>query len=202
MKWLGPFLSYLAVAIGLFRFQSAWAALVGFHLAILLSLWIAGPDLPVRILFKSTDPRWILYSLLLSVGSGVVLFALWDHFRFTGNLAAQVEALGLRASIWPPFIAYFVLANPLVEEYFWRGYLGSGSTGVTVSDILYSGFHGLILVNKLQPGMILFCLAVLVLAGWFWRQIRREDGGLLAPVLGHMAADLSILLAVYWKVTA
>ena len=33
--------------------------------------------------------------------------------------------------------------------------------------------------------------------GWFWRQISREDEGLLAAVLGHMAADFSILFAVY-----
>jgi len=38
---------------------------------------------------------------------------------------------------------------------------------------------------------------LLILAGWFWRQIAREDQGLLAPVLGHMAADFTILMAVY-----
>jgi hypothetical protein len=43
----------------------------------------------------------------------------------------------------------------------------------------------------------LFALTLLVLAGWFWRQIYREDKGLLAPALGHMAADFTILLAVY-----
>ncbi len=39
--------------------------------------------------------------------------------------------------------------------------------------------------------------AILVLAGWLWRQLAREDGGLLAPVLGHMAADFTILMAIY-----
>ena len=45
--------------------------------------------------------------------------------------------------------------------------------------------------------MIVYSIAVLILAGWFWRQIARADGGLRAPVLGHMAADFSILTAVY-----
>jgi hypothetical protein len=49
-------------------------------------------------------------------------------------------------------------------------------------------------------GSVFFGLAVLVVAGWFWRQIFREDKGLLAPVLGHMAADLTILLVVYWRI--
>jgi hypothetical protein len=101
--------------------------------------------------------------------------------------------------MWPVFIAYFVLANPLIEEYFWRGYLGSPTRGLYPSDFLYAGFHALILMNKMQIGAILYSLIVLVLAGWFWRQLARLDGGLLASVLGHMAADFTILMAVYWR---
>jgi len=38
---------------------------------------------------------------------------------------------------------------------------------------------------------------MLVLPGWCWRQIYHEDNGLLAQVLSHMAADFTILIAVY-----
>jgi hypothetical protein len=41
-------------------------------------------------------------------------------------------------------------------------------------------------------------LSALVFGAWFWRQTYRKDGGLLAAALGHMIADLGILLAVYW----
>lgn len=41
----------------------------------------------------------------------------------------------------------------------------------------------------------------LTLTGWFWRQLARADQGLLAPVLGHMAADFTILMAVYLRAT-
>jgi uncharacterized membrane protein len=95
------------------------------------------------------------------------------------------------------FIAYFTLVNSFVEEYFWRGYLGSKTKSLHSSDFLYAGFHALILVNKVHTYSIIFALATLVLAGWFWRQIAREDEGLFAPVLGHMAADFTILLTVY-----
>jgi len=114
-----------------------------------------------------------------------------------GDLTEQVAALGLNTSNWPLFIAYFASANPFVEEYFWRGYLGSQSKGPQVSDFLYAGYHTLILINKVQTGLILLAVMLLVLAGWFWRQVAREDQGLLAPVLGHMAADFTILMAVY-----
>ena len=95
------------------------------------------------------------------------------------------------------FIAYFAFVNPFIEEYFWRGYLGNPTKGLYRSDFLYAGFHALILIGKLPVQWILYGMVVLIIAGWFWRQIMREDQGLLAPVLGHMAADFTILLAIY-----
>jgi membrane protease YdiL (CAAX protease family) len=140
-----------------------------------------------------------LISVLLCGSSGISLYLLWDKFGIAGDLSAHVEAIGLNQSTWIPFLAYFTFANPFLEEYFWRGYLGSKSTNFYLSDFLYAGFHGLILMNRVQTSMIVYSLALLVLAGWFWRQIARADGGLLAPVLGHMAADFTILMAVYLR---
>ncbi|MDQ3004678.1 MAG: CPBP family glutamic-type intramembrane protease, partial [Chloroflexota bacterium] len=113
--------------------------------------------------------------------------------------SAQIESLGLTSTSWPGFIAYFALVNPLLEEFFWRGFLGNPANGVYIYDLIYAGFHALLLIGKVPIYSIIFALTVLTFAGWLWRQIAREDRGLLAPVLGHMAADFTILLAVFWK---
>jgi len=201
MKWIAPILAYLAVGIGLFIFHSAWGALLGFHAAIIVSLLIAKPDIPIKILPTSKNFKWILLSVILCGSSGVVLYFLWEIFGFANDLAEQVIMLGLNTSNWILFIAYFSLINPFMEEYFWRGYLGSKTKSLHSSDFIFAGFHGLVLVNKVQTGSIIFGLCMLVLAGWFWRQIYREDNGLFAPVLGHMAADFTVLIAVYKMVT-
>jgi membrane protease YdiL (CAAX protease family) len=200
MKWIAPILAYLAVGLGLFVFHSAWGALLGFHVAIIVSLSIARPNIPVSILFKNKNLKWIIFSILLCGSSGIALYRLWNSFGFANNLSTQVESLGLNARTWIPFIAYFASVNPFIEEYFWRGYLGSESKHLNISDFLYAGFHGLILIGKVQPLSILLALSALVAAGWFWRQVMRADRGLLAPVLGHMAADLTILITVFLHV--
>lgn len=197
MKWLTPILPYLAVAVGLFWVRHAFLALLGFHLAIILSLSLARSSIPLSLLFKSRDARRVLLSVLLCGSSGILLYILLSYSGVIGDLQEHVQALRLTGSTWPVFITYFVLVNPWIEEYFWRGYLGSPTTGLYPSDFLYSGFHTLILWGKVQPVLIVYSLIVLVAAGWFWRQLARIDEGLLAPVLGHMAADLAILLAVY-----
>jgi len=201
VTWLAPAPAYLAVGIGLFVFHNAWGALLGFHAAIIVTLLFAKPKIPLSIFFKYKNAKWILLSVLLCGSSGVTLYLFWDIFGFAGDLAEQMEMLGLNPSNWLMFIAYFVSVNPLVEEYFWRGYLGSKNKNLHISDFLYSGFHGLILINKVPVSSIAFALGILVAVGWIWRQVHREENGLLTPVLGHMAADLTILLAIYRMVT-
>src|SRR5215216_2647139 len=197
MKWLASLPVYFGVILGLFLFHNAWAALLTFHLAILVSLLIAKPNIPIQTLLTGNSIKWTLLSVLVCGSTGFILYFFWDKFEIADEISADVLGIGLNQSNWMSFLAYFTLVNPFLEEYFWRGHLGSKFTSFSASDFLYAGFHGLILINKVQTDMIVYSLAVLILAGWFWRQIARTDGGLIAPVLGHMAADFSILAAVY-----
>lgn len=198
MKFIAPLMAYIAVAIGSWWFHSAWGTLLGFHAILVGSLIITRPNIPVQSLFKSGHTKWIILSILLCGSSGLVLYLLWPRFGIADDLPAQLESIGLTSSTWPVFIAYFALVNPFVEEYFWRGYLGSRAENFSVHDAIYSGYHVLLLVGKAQVASIVFAFVMLTLAGWFWRQITRVDKGLLAAVLGHMAADLSILSTICW----
>jgi Type II CAAX prenyl endopeptidase Rce1-like len=197
-KWIAPILPYLAVWAGLFLFKSAWFTLVGFHIAILLALAIVRPNIPINILFKSKSPKWLLTSVLFCSTSGIGLYFLWDVFGVAHDLPAQLQSIGLNSSSWFAFIAYFALVNPFVEEYFWRGVLGNDAKKLYIGDIIFAGYHALVLWGRVHPLSILFTVIILTSAGWLWRQFSREDRGLLAAVLGHMVADFSILIVICW----
>ena len=190
-------LPYLAVWAGLFLFKSAWFTLIGFHVAILLALLVIRPSIPVSILFKSRSVKRILFSVLFCSTSGIGLFLLWNVFGVAPDLPEQLQVLGLNSISWFPFIGYFSLVNPFVEEYFWRGVLGSATRKLYIGDLIYAGYHAIILWGRVSPFSILFAVIILVSAGWLWRQLLRNDKGLLAAVLGHMVADFSILLTIY-----
>ncbi len=197
MNFLLPILPYLAVWAGLFLFKSAWFSLIGFHVAILIVILIKRSTLPFNILFKSTSAKWVLFSVLFCSASGIGLYFLWGAFGIADELPSQLQTLGLNSSSWIPFITYFSLVNPFVEEYFWRGVLGSDSKNLHSCDAVFAGYHAMILWGRVNPLSMLFAVIILVSAGWLWRQISRDDHGLLAAVLGHMAADFSMLLTIY-----
>lgn len=192
-------LPYLAVWAGLFLFKSAWFALIGFHVAILLVLLIVHPNIPINILFKSKHSKWLFVSILFCSTSGLGLYFLWKIFRIANDLPVQLQSIGLNSSSWLVFIAYFSLVNPFIEEYFWRGFLGRLTKSFHIGDLIYAGYHAIVLLGKVNPFSILLAVTILTSTGWLWRQIARENNGLLAPVLGHMVADFSILLTIYLK---
>ena len=197
LKWVAPLTAYVTVAAGILLARSAWGALLAFHIVIIASLILAKPDIPPSSLLLSKDKKWITLSILLCGSSGISLYFLRSTFGIAQDFSAQIQSIGLSSSTWPIFIAYFSLINPFVEEYFWRGYLGSPARGFHIYDAVYAGYHGFLLIGKVPPSSIIFGFALLTLVGWFWRQVTRQDEGLFASVLGHMAADFSILMALY-----
>ncbi len=200
-KWLSAIPPYLFVYAGLFLFKSAWVAMLGFHLAILLTISVLRPRIPLNILFKTNHPQWIFPAVLLCSSGGVLIYCLYPLLGDPNVLASQLAELGLEKASWFGFIAYFSLINPCVEEYFWRASFGSETKGLYAGDLFYAGYHGLVLAGRTPAWLIFLALTCLVFVGWLWRQVRREDEGLLIPVMSHLAADLSVMIGVYLLTT-
>ncbi len=198
LKAVAPLIPYIAILVGLSWAQRAWVALLGFHAGMLVILWIERPAIPIGRLFHLGNNLPMLAACVILGGSGgALLYFLWPFLGNLQSLPAYLASLGLTSATWPAFIAYFSLVNPWLEEYFWRGYLGSPSKSLTRIDLFFAGYHLLVLYRIIGMGWLVLTAVVLTLAAWLWRQTVRASGGLLIACLSHLAADCSVLLVAY-----
>jgi hypothetical protein len=188
---------YVAVILGLFLAHSAWAALLGYHVGMVLMLSLAGAWPQVRPLLTPVPGRWMALMLLAGLLSGLGLYITWPSFGIVPNLGVMLSLLGLNAASWPLFIFYFVLVNPWLEECYWRGWLGDPSSLLLAGDAWFAGFHLLVLAPFVPWPSLIFAFIVLGATSWFWRQIVHHSNSLLPAGLFHLAADASIFIAIY-----
>ncbi len=199
LKTVAPIIPYLAVIIGLSGLESAWGSILLYHCGIVLVLWLArywrlGEPLKTR-----TDYLILTTVAVASLLGGVLIFWLWPFMKLGALLlVSELANLGLSSTAWLLFMAYYVTINPVLEELFWRGYLGSDSAFPTWNDVWFAGYHILVLIRFVTVPWIVASFLILVSAAWLWRQLAHRYQGLIMPIASHAAADLSIIAAVFF----
>lgn len=196
MNLLLPLIPYVAMLIGLHLLGSAWISFLIYHGLVLAAVW---PDGNLRRdLLRGWHNRVGLGAIGFGVGGGVLIYSLAPYAGINADLInPAIAKLGLTGTGWLLFVIYHTLVNPWFEEILWRGKLGHVGLKPVWGDVLFAGYHVLVLMLFLDWLWILLAFVVLVAAGWFWRQLRRRHEGLLLPVISHLAADGSIMAVVY-----
>lgn len=102
-------------------------------------------------------------------------------------------------SFW--FVPVMVLANSVVEELYWRGYIfakllkqRSGTMTVVLSSLFYASYHLLTTVALFSVKYAILCTGSIFAAGLAWGYIRLRTGSIWFPVITHFFADLGIML--------
>jgi hypothetical protein len=194
---IGLIMPYLSVWLGLYVIGNVWAAVLGYHLGIVLLVTLAGAWPPFGK-FRTTTPLWqVLFFGLSGCVAGVSVYFLWPFIHVSPQLTYALRSWGLTQRSWPIFILYGTLVNPWLEETYWRGWLGSTARIPIVHDVFFAGFHLVILAPFFPPIWLAVTFLVLAFSGWMWRQVMRTERSMLASSLFHMAADVSILLVVW-----
>ena len=141
----GLIMPYFTVWLGLYIFKNAWAAVLGYHIGIILLVTLAGAW-PSPVKFRPSAMLWklILFGLTGCI-AGVSVYVLWPFIHVSPKLAESLLDWGLTPGSWPLFIIYGTLVNPWLEEIFWRGWLGSTSRHPILHDAAFAGFHLVIL---------------------------------------------------------
>lgn len=198
LRGIAAFAPYVAVLLGLYALRSAWAAILGYHVLMVTAIHIGGGWRTRERLLVGWRNGFGIAALVVCALAGPALAVAWPYVHPDGFALGEVlEALGLAGLSWWVFMAYYTLVNPWLEEAFWRGFLGSDAKGPVATDVLFAGYHIVVLLRFVGIEWALLCAAALSFAAWAWRQLARETDGLLVPCASHLVADLSIIVTAH-----
>ena len=200
LKITGIVSPYLAVILGLFILKSAFFAVLFYHLMLVICI-IGINRSKTLTLLRLGFHRYL--GPLISLGGllpGIVIFLLWPFAkRNASDLTQLMELINLENTSFTIFALYSCLINPFLEESFWRGCFKTNSWFPNYIDMLFAGYHTIVLAPVVKPVFVLFSFMALMIVGCIFRNIYRLTGGLSIPLLTHIVADIAILYAV-WKI--
>ncbi|MDJ0766362.1 MAG: CPBP family glutamic-type intramembrane protease [Myxococcota bacterium] len=197
-KIIAALIPYFSVAIGLYMLKSAWIAMLVYHVGICLALAAYRDWAAVKSLLSGFKGRRFVLLMPVYLSVGVILYYVWpvaklDHVV----LADRLRAFGLDPGRMWGFITYYCMVNATLEEVFWRGSLMDTAKRPSLGDLLFSGYHVLVMALFVSWFWNIVSFALLAGAAWIWRNVARSTGGLALPWLTHMIADASVMAAVY-----
>jgi len=193
-----PLIPYITISIGLLVFHNAWLAILGYHAGMIGVIRLSKTRISLRQAFQS-NRRWIIFvSAIAGAAGGMLLYFLWPLLSIPEDISSYIRSIGLNEGTWPVFLAYFILINPLIEEYYWRGYLAAETKRLTINDMLFSGYHLIVLAGQMETLWLVVVFISLTIGAWFWRQMNRLNGGLAASTVSHISADIVVILTIYY----
>jgi hypothetical protein len=194
---IAPLIPYLTIGIGLLVLHNVWIAILSYHLGMAIILLISRTNVSLKQLLKSDNFKLPLVTGLLGLGGGILLYFSWPWLSIPKEIARSLQNIGLNEASWPFFLGYFIVVNSWIEEYYWRGYLGSDSKKIILNDLLFSGYHLVVLAGKVDAIWLIVIFSVLTAAAWFWRQTNRWAHGMLPSAASHLAADIAVIITIY-----
>jgi membrane protease YdiL (CAAX protease family) len=182
----------LVPALLLVSAESLWPAVLAYH-GLCLGVPLAFRCLPRDAgVVPATPRRWLPLTLAVCLLLLASAEAVVRRVDVKPLLPDGWEALLALAQPWWVFVAYSLLVNALLEEYFWRGFL-LPRTGMIGGGVLFWVMHaaaGSVFVGTFAA--LVFSLPTL-LAGILWGSARERFGTLWPCLLTHVAADAAIL---------
>jgi membrane protease YdiL (CAAX protease family) len=201
-RLIGP---ALMILIGLQVFENVMITFLLFY------SWLLGVPLidmlPPKERFKLTRK-----ALLVGIGSGLLFFVFifgglsWLHVYMLDLEALRKLLLdwGFSGSGEILLVLVLLLANPILEEFYWRGYMFtklrphmSANFTILTTAAFYTLYHLISVIPIFSISFSLVAVIPVLLAGLFWALIREKTGSITAAIISHMLSDFGII-CVYW----
>jgi membrane protease YdiL (CAAX protease family) len=196
-KLLLGLIPYISVLIFMYYFSNAIITIFVYHLAVLYFLFSQN----VNDLSKKIAKGWNFYPgialILLGSISGILINTFWNlAVSDNSALTKTLMEFGLGNIGWIIFVIYYILLNPLIEELFWRGLLDGKGIKFLLVDLLFAGYHTLVLIFFIKIEWAFIAAIIIFIASVVWRKIDKSNNGIIISYLSHLAADISIIIAI------
>lgn len=185
MRLMAP---YVAVGVFWCWFGNGWMAVLAYHLQIVL--W-AGRERQERGRVRAADVA--VFVLPCALAGPAMWFLL--PLITTVDLGTWLVTHGLSGMAWTLMVPYFGIVHPVLEQLHW----GPLRRRTAVSHFCFAGYHMLVLFSLLRMEWLMVCFVVLAGVSVLWGYLSRRTGGILLPVLSHMAADSAIVVVALLK---
>lgn len=189
---------YIAVIVGLYLLQSAWWSVCLYQAGMAACIIVNRKRIRISV-FSGWHWRVGVLTSLAFASAGIIraLLSPWIS-RSDVDFSSRLVSINLAPEHRLVFLIYFVAITPLLEEGFWRGFLGPNSRRPSWTDAAFAGYHLLVLRMFLQGAYLPVAFAVLFLTAWLWRALARTHNGLAIPIVTHIVADISLLASAIW----
>lgn len=199
MNLFAALVPYFAVLLGMVLLRNAWLAILLYHAGIVACLCFRKPAGLWRTLCGGAKSPLLLPGVVICALAAPVVFFMWPWFAASnGILPEWLARYGLTGWAWLLLMPYFSIVHPVLEEIHWRGIDPEGVTGLCRQDVLFAGYHVLVLFQLIHWPWLFLVLGVLAASSWFWRWAADRFGGYAMPILTHAVADSAVMLAVYF----
>lgn len=155
--------------------------------------------------FAPARPGWPRGDWGLIAVFGPVFLVLYFLVRpFLGEVTdyqARVSALGLDLADPVITLLVFVVLNPLLEEWWWRGQatprccaaLGR-RRGLVLAAAGFGAYHVVLLAALFPLPLALVRASFIAATGWFWSHVAMTRNSWRAVYAAHFAADLAMVV--------
>ncbi len=155
--------------------------------------------------FSKTFKPALLTGLFLCLVIVCFFMLLRDHVIKPDQIQTVLDDWHIDKSQVIPLMLMMIVANSIIEEIFWRGYLYQKLALITsrrnlllLSAAFYASYHLITTVCLFSLIYGLLFTIVIFGAGIFWADKRRLYNSIYFPLISHLLADLGIML-IYYK---
>ncbi len=197
MNLAAALIPYAGVLLGMYVFHSAWLAILLYHAGIIAFLFYRKSEKPWQRMWAGMKFPLLVPGLIACAMAAPVVYFMWPWFSVSETVLPEwLARYGLTGWAWLLLIPYFSIVHPVLEEIHWRGISSDFAPSICWQDLLFAGYHVLVLFQLIRWPWLFLVFGVLAGSSVFWRWSAARFGGYGFPILTHAVADAAVVVGV------